>query len=125
MLDNLDILLIEDDDQVRKLLCMILTRGGYNVIEARNGEEGVRKYYDHPYPVVITDLVMPEKEGIETIREIKNYYKQVKIIAISGGGRVTSRDYLDFAEGVGADYSFSKPVDHERLLAVLEECFQA
>jgi len=75
--------------------------------------------------VVITDLVMPEKEGIETIREIKNYYKQVKIIAISGGGRVTSRDYLDFAEGVGADYSFSKPVDHERLLAVLEECFQA
>src|SRR4030095_5251414 len=92
------ILLVDDDEQFRSMLSQSLKRAGYEVTEARNGSEGIDLYRDHPSDLIITDLIMPEKEGLETIREYRKSYPDAKIIAISGGSRNSSIDYLKMAK---------------------------
>jgi len=92
------ILIIDDDAQILKMLRQILEREKYHVTEASNGKEGLRLYRENPADLVITDIIMPEKEGIEIIIELKRDYPDVKIIAISGGGRINPEDYLDIAK---------------------------
>ena len=111
-----NILVIEDDDQIRALLRQILEREGYRVSEAPNGEKGIKLYRQQPADLVITDLIMPEKEGIETIIELKRVYPEVKILAISGGGKVNPEIYLDMAEKLGATYAIKKPFGRGEIL---------
>jgi DNA-binding NtrC family response regulator len=111
------ILLVDDDNQVRKMLRITLEREGYEVQEASDGCEAVRVYDPEAVDLVITDIVMPEKEGIETIMELKAIHPGVKIIAISGGGRISPEDYLKWARRFGVANTFTKPVDREELLA--------
>lgn len=111
------ILIIDDSDPFRKLLREILEREGFDVSEAANGDLGIREFHRMHTDLVITDIVMPEKEGIQTIRELKRDVPGVKIIAISGGGRHThAPDYLQLALDFGADRAFPKPFDRLELL---------
>lgn len=106
-----NILVIDDDPDFRKMLCARLEKSGYKVSGAQNGLQGVNRFKEFPVHLVITDIIMPEKEGMETILEIKKINPEVKIIAISGGGRSVPEDYLNIAEYFGAVKSFKKPFD--------------
>ncbi len=80
------ILIIDDDDTFRKMLHDMLSRAGHTVVAAENGSRGIELYREGPADLVITDIIMPEKEGVETIRELHRDFPDVRIIAISGGG---------------------------------------
>lgn len=114
------ILLIEDDDSFRTMLCLTLTHFGNTVVEARNGKEGLALFDPATIDLVITDLVMPETEGIEVLRELRKQ-SSVRIIAMSGGGRVKALDYLRIAKALGASAVLAKPFSNEALLAAIAE----
>ncbi|MBI9084117.1 MAG: response regulator [Desulfobacterales bacterium] len=115
------ILIIDDDVQVRKLLQSLLVRAGYEVAVAADGKEGLEAYRQTPADLIITDLIMPEKEGIEMILELHQEFSGLKIIAISGGARIAPENYLRMAETLGACRTFSKPVDRNALLTAVAE----
>jgi DNA-binding response OmpR family regulator len=122
------ILVIEDDTDQRELFATMLAEAGYEVLEAPNGEIGLRLFYKQPCELVITDIFMPEKEGLETILELKREFLTVKIIAISGGGlrgRHAGSSGADFAlesaKVFGADRTLHKPIKIEQLLAAVDE----
>ena len=115
------VLVIDDDSQIRLMLREVLVWAGYEVFEAENGREGLLQQRRHPVDLVITDLIMPEQEGLETIAALKKEFPALKIIAVSGGGRISPDMYLPTAQEFGADMVFSKPFDIRRLSeAVIE-----
>ncbi len=118
------ILVIDDDETIRALLRTILEREGYRVVDAPDGSSGIRRYQESPTDLVITDLIMPGKEGIETIRDLRREFPHVKIIAVSGGGRIGPDSYLKMAKGVGALRTLSKPFDRLALLKAVEEVLE-
>jgi CheY-like chemotaxis protein len=115
------ILVIDDDEQVLDMLYESLTREGYDVLKASNGEQGLRLCRENSVDLIITDIIMPEKEGIETIIELRKDFPNVKIIAISGGGRAGTKDYLQMAKIFGVQRTFTKPVAREQLLDAIKE----
>jgi CheY-like chemotaxis protein len=115
------ILVIDDDAQVREMMSLVLTREGHTVTEAVDGEDGLRSTRSSSFEVVVTDIVMPNKEGLETIVELRRNMPGVKIIAISGGGRIAPTDYLSIAKRLGADRVFAKPVERRALLDAVSE----
>ncbi len=115
------ILIIDDDEQILAMLRQTLEREGYKVVDASDGKEGLRRYRENPTDLIITDLIMPEKEGIETILELRRDFPDVKIIAISGGGRVDPGQYLSIAKSFGAQYTFAKPIERKKLLKAVRE----
>lgn len=116
------ILVIDDDDQMRSMLKQTLERAGHEVIDASNGEEGIRLLHESSAEMVITDLIMPEKDGMETIIELKREYPDIKIIAISGGSRAMDpRDYLHYATQAGVMKTFTKPFDSQEILEAIHE----
>ena len=115
------ILVIDDDVQVRQMLRQMLEREGYEVVDAPDGKEGIRLYRDEPADLIITDIIMPEKEGIGTIFELRREFPGVKIIAVSGGGRfVHKNDCLDLCRAKGIP-AFSKPFDRKELLEAIQK----
>jgi CheY-like chemotaxis protein len=115
------ILIIDDDDQFRAMLCQLIERNGHDVTEASGGKEGIRLYRENPADLVITDIIMPGKDGIETIQELKKDFPHIKIIAISGGGRLSPQDYLLLAKMLGAQRILSKPIELAELSKAIEE----
>jgi len=115
------VLVIDDDEQIRKLLRQVMEWAGHEVIEAADGREGMFKQRKQQADLVITDLIMPEQEGLETITLLKKEYPLVKIIAISGGGRIGPDAYLPAAQELGADRVFSKPFDVRELATTVRE----
>ncbi|MFH1982374.1 MAG: response regulator [Pseudomonadota bacterium] len=113
------ILIIDDDDQIRRMLCRMLTQEGYAVDDAADGAEGISRFRKQPYDLVLTDLIMPEKEGIEMIIELKSEFPDVKIIAMSGGARMGPEAYLQLADSLGAERCFSKPIPRAELLGAI------
>ena len=105
------ILVIDDDLLLCRLISRVLSSAGHTVVEAHNGYEGVALAQRHQPTLIITDIVMPDKEGIETILEIRRAIPQAKIIAISGGGSYSSKgvSYLSMALALGADAAIEKP----------------
>ncbi|MEO8434792.1 MAG: response regulator [Pyrinomonadaceae bacterium] len=110
------ILLVDDDEQLRPMLKMVLERAGHVVNAAGNGKEALVSYSLHPTELVVTDLVMPDKEGLETIRELRRTYPDLKIIAMSGGGRTGVQNYLELAVKFGANHILNKPFSNQELL---------
>src|SRR5882672_10512644 len=96
------ILLIEDDEPLRKMIRKVLERAGYEVQEAPNGKIGLKLYSEQPSELIVTDLIMPEKEGLETIMEFRRLAAGVKIIAMSGGNRMNPKVNLAMAQKFGA-----------------------
>lgn len=110
------ILIVEDDDVAKMLLYGLLENLGYQILEASNGNEAINLYKEYKPDLVITDIIMPVKEGIETIKMLKQIDPEVKIIAISGGGPNEAEEYLKVAKTVGAIYTIEKPIDKEDLI---------
>jgi len=110
------ILVIDDEPSIRALLSKMLEREGFSVITAPDGKEGMKRFIREPADLVITDLIMPEKEGMEVIMELRKGSPQVPVIAISGGGRNTPESYLNTAKLLGASAILIKPVQKEKLL---------
>lgn len=115
------ILVIEDDPQFREMLIEMLERKEYDVFSASDGEEGIEIWKSVNPDVVITDIIMPNKEGIETILDLKRRNKEVKIIAISGGGRTNAQDNLRSAKLLGASLVIAKPFESSQLIGAVEE----
>ena len=115
------ILLIDDDDQIRIMLRQMLEAEGYEVVNASNGKEGIRLYREDPADLIIADIIMPEKEGIEVIMELKKDFPDVKIIAISGGGQIDAEEYLQMAKMLGAKFTFTKPFERKELMDAVKE----
>ena len=111
------ILVIDDDDEVRAFLTRLLKRRDYSVICATNGEAGLTTLAAESIALVITDIVMPDMEGLETIKQIRRSRPDIPIIAISGGGS-SQLDYLKFARKLGADAALAKPFDPAELLEI-------
>lgn len=103
------ILVIDDDAPMRRIMNRLLSAEGHSVIEAPNGRLGLDAFRIHRPALVVTDILMPEKEGIETIRAIRQVNSETRIVAVSGGGHGHHMQYLDMARELGADASLSKP----------------
>ncbi|PLX17946.1 MAG: response regulator [Salinivirgaceae bacterium] len=119
MLTN--ILIIDDDIFLRELIKDILIDYPVNIFEAGNGDQGLELLKQEPIHLVITDIIMPEKEGLESIIEIIQKYPGIKILAISGGGSTGSEQYLEMASNLGAHATLAKPFDKDDLLEKLNE----
>ncbi|MDM8549209.1 response regulator [Desulfobacterales bacterium HSG2] len=115
------ILIIEDDSLVRSMLKATMEREGHEVLDAPDGIKGAKLYREKSADLVITDIVMPDKEGIETILELKRLSPGLKIIAISGGGRIGPETYLELAGKFGAERTFVKPIDRKELVKAVQE----
>ena len=116
------ILVIDDEELVRASMRMILEAAGHEVAEAENGEQGIDRHRERRFDIVITNILMPHKEGIETILELRRDFASLKIIAISGGGRTRNLDYLEQARKLGADVTLAKPFSNEQLLESVDAC---
>jgi DNA-binding response OmpR family regulator len=107
-----DILVIDDDQQFRRMICMILEDAGYEVRSAQNGLDGLGMFMQERPDLVITDLYMPEKEGLETIMELRQTDKKIRILVVSGGFQHTNMsEMFNMAGMFGADAALSKPFD--------------
>ena len=117
--------MIDDDDQLRSFIRNLLESEGHQVEEARNGEEGIRRYHQERPDVVLCDLFMPQKEGLETIREFHRLSPEVKIVAMSGGwDKAPSHDFLRLAKYFGAVSVLAKPFPSAALLSLVQEALQ-
>jgi DNA-binding response OmpR family regulator len=114
-----NILLVDDDAPLLRLVVEYLSRAGHAVTTAANGNEAMRLVQDSTFDLVITDLIMPEKEGMAIIMDLRRTIPTLKIIAISGGGRIDGGDYLAIAKQLGASETLSKPFSAKELLDVV------
>ena len=115
------ILVIDDEEHIRMLIRKMLELSGYEVYEAPDGKVGLELYRKKPTDLIITDILMPEKEGLETIMELRRYYPKAKIIAISGGGQIGNLSFLSAAKHLGALRTLTKPFTHKELLKTIKE----
>ncbi len=115
------ILIIDDEDQTRKMLCQALERAGYEVVTARDGSEGLQLFRTILADLIITDILMPEKEGLETIMELRREFPNVKIIAMSGGGHKGDLDFLEVAKRLGAQRTLQKPFHLQEVFQLVAE----
>ncbi|MGE3539222.1 MAG: response regulator [Candidatus Tectimicrobiota bacterium] len=119
------ILLIDDEPYVRDVLRRFLEHAGYEVVEAPNGREALQQYDSIPIDLIITDLLMPEQDGLEIIQALRRQTPCVKIIAISGGGQTGLLDLLPIAEKLGAQCTLRKPLRRHELLAAVQQVLHA
>ena len=120
---NPTVLLADDDDQIRQLLRIMLDAAGYKVLLAADGHEALTLFAQHPgVSVAVIDLVMPNKEGIETIRAMREQSPRVPIIAMSGA---FDGQFLPTARMLGADATLAKPINLRTLLEVLQRLCQS
>jgi DNA-binding NtrC family response regulator len=117
---NARILLIEDDPDAMLAIEILLTHLGYTVETARNGREGLRMFRANAPDLVLTDIIMPEAEGIETIIAMRQFRPDAKIVAMSGGGPMNRESLLDMTVKLGATDSLAKPFDDDQLARIVE-----
>ena len=113
------VLVVDDDLQVLEVVGEMLILEGFDVEVARNGREALEQFRRQPFDLVITDLIMPDKEGLETITELRASDRHVPIIAMSGGGRIGPTDYLETALQIGANATLAKPFARSELIATV------
>ncbi len=119
------ILLVEDNDDLRTMLKGSLEKQMHRIMEASNGREALIKFKSSVTDLVITDLLMPEQDGIGLIMELKKKKPDIKIIAISGGGKIGPSNYLDIAKTLGADAVFPKPFNLNQFIDEVEDLLNA
>jgi YesN/AraC family two-component response regulator len=115
------ILIIDDEPQIRSMLKLMLEREGYEVVEAPDGVEGIKIYRQNPADLIVTDLIMPNKDGIGMIIDLKKEFPDVNIIAMSGGGLNKPEGYLKGAKKLGAACTLTKPIDREEMLRAVKD----
>jgi DNA-binding NtrC family response regulator len=118
------ILIVDDDASIRRTLQILLSKAGYEVIQACDGSEAVRLWRDHGGDLVITDLHMPEKDGIETIIELLTHTPGLRIIAMSGGGQTKRLDLLGNVALLGSVLTIEKPFTLTEMMAVVSRALK-
>lgn len=121
----LEICIVDDNSDMREALRALLERAGYLVSEAHDGNAALYEMKRRRPALAIVDIIMPDREGLSLITELKDKWPQLPIVAISGGGSIGSRDYLEFAMSLGADAAFAKPFREADLLASINRLLQA
>jgi CheY-like chemotaxis protein len=116
------ILLIDDNDQIRALLRRVLEEAGYFVIDAANGREGLRRFRETPVALVITDLLMPDSDGLEVTMTLRRESPHAKIIALTGGAG--EPNLLEVAKLLGAHRTMKKPLELAELLEAVQQQLQ-
>jgi DNA-binding response OmpR family regulator len=119
------ILVIDDDRAVRLTVQAFLERAGHQVVCAADGEQGLRAFASESPQLVITDIIMPNMEGIELIMQIRAQDATIPIIAMSGGGRLGNADFLKMAARLGANEVLPKPFERQNLTAAVSRRLQA
>ena len=117
------VLIAEDDNQLRTVLRHVLMREGCNVEEAVSGTEALAKISIHTFDLVLMDIIMPGREGIEVILDVRKKYPRLPIIAMSGGARSGAFDPLKLATDCGASFVIAKPFQPSELRALLRQCW--
>ncbi|MFH0957451.1 MAG: response regulator [Pseudomonadota bacterium] len=119
------VLIVDDEESITSLLRQAFDMNGFEVIEASNGMEAVRIFREGGIDLVITDIIMPDKEGLESIMDFKEIDPNVKIIAMSGGGRLEPHSYLQMAAKFGAKKVFQKPLSISLLIEAARELIES
>lgn len=119
------ILVVDDDPTISEMLRTVLTAGGHHVETAADGRVGLRAFGKGQFDVVITDILMPDMDGVETVRTLRAFSASVKILAISGGGAMDHGDVLSTAIRLGADATLPKPFSVPVLLATINQLLNA
>nr|MBF0221913.1 response regulator [Desulfobulbaceae bacterium] len=118
------ILVIDDDPWIVKIFRQILETEGHTVDTAGDGQEGIEIFRNHQADLIITDMVMPVKDGLRTIIELEKEFQNVKVIAISGGGIIEPDRYLSLAESIGTKKTLTKPIKKEDLLRAVNDVLE-
>src|SRR5688572_8539872 len=114
------ILVVDDEPELRDLIGRVLVDAGHRVTCAENGEQASRLISGERFDVVLTDVIMPEKDGMQVITELRRKHPEVRIVAMSGGGHVSREQYLKIAKGLGAHALLQKPFSNDELMQVVE-----
>ncbi len=115
------ILVIDDEELARFTMREILESAGHEVTEANDGEQGVQRYRADPTDIIVTDIIMPKKEGVQVVIELKQDFPDLLIIAVSGGGRTKNLDFLKLAKDFGADKILAKPFTETEMNTAVRE----
>jgi CheY-like chemotaxis protein len=118
------ILIIEDDNDLREMLKVSLHRRKYNIFEAQNGKDAITHFKPSVTDLVVTDLIMPEEDGLKVIMKLREIKPSIKIIAISGGGKAGPGSYLNLAKALGADVIYSKPFSVNDMIKKIGELLE-
>lgn len=119
------ILVVDDEAIIRRMMRTALEQAGHEVVEAQNGEEAIRLQHASPAELVITDMLMPEADGVEVIMELRRQSPELKIIAMSGGGHFGQTETLDVAMPLGAMSTLRKPFRLDVLVETVERALAA
>jgi CheY-like chemotaxis protein len=115
------VLIVEDDKELREMLKLSLLRRNFTVLEAENGKAAITHFKPLITDLIVTDLIMPEEDGLKVVIKLRELKPSIKIIAISGGGKVGPGSYLNLAKALGADAIYSKPFSINDLIAKIEQ----
>jgi CheY-like chemotaxis protein len=115
------VLVIDDNEMIREALREMLSQAGYSILEAADGKSGIQIIAQHPIDLIITDLFMPEADGLEVIQYVRRQFPDVKIIAMSGGGSRGLVELLSVAQKMGAHKIFMKPFEWDDILGAIQE----
>lgn len=119
-----NILVIDDDPMAREFIAEALSQTGHHIATASNGRQGLALFGATPFDLVITDIIMPDVEGIETIMQLKREKPGVRIIAISGGGKISAYSHLSLAEKFGVKKTLAKPFGKADLFSAVNEVLE-
>jgi len=115
------VLIVEDDKELREMLKLALLRRNFTVLEAENGKVAIAHFKPLITDVVVTDLIMPDEDGLKVVIKLRELKPSIKIIAISGGGKVGPGSYLNLAKALGADATYSKPFSINEVVFKIEQ----
>ncbi len=119
------VLIVEDDNELREMLKLSLNRRRITVLEATNGKEAIAHFKPSVTDLIVTDLIMPEEDGLKVIMTLRAIKPSLKVIAISGGGKAGPGSYLNMAKVLGADAVYSKPFSINDLTNKIEELLKS
>lgn len=118
---KLRVLVVDDDDAVRKSIRYFLEQHGYDVVEASDGEVGISLQMSTPFDIAVIDMMMPNKDGIEVIKELRPIFPDLAILAMSGASSQAKMNYFEVARAFGASATLKKPFGGGDLLDVLDK----
>jgi DNA-binding response OmpR family regulator len=118
------ILIVEDDRELREMLRISFARKKFTVLEAQNGREAILHFKPSVTNIVVTDLIMPDEDGLKVIMRLREIKPSIKIIAISGGGKAGPGNYLNLAKALGADAIFPKPFSVNDLMVKIDDLLE-
>ena len=119
------VLVVDDDEAFRQTVCDLLVDGDFEILSAESGAQSFAVLRNQSVDIVLTDIVMPDEDGLEIVRKIKKMNPAPKIVAMSGGGRIAAMDYLEIARLMGASATIKKPFKQQELVDLLQQVFSS